>query len=130
MRLGTTIKMQIACELYLRRTHAQCQQCWLKCSNDPTFHPTFENNGIAGYRHPTLLTRIKLHPTSEMSLLGDPTWCSNYPTFHTTSIWVNVGRNVGSFKQAYRVKLPLTHYVYHRTKSLLHSCSVYAFTAI
>ena len=57
-------------------------KCWPRCSNDPTFHPTFENNGIVGYRHTTFLTSIKLHPTSEMSMLGYPTWCSNEPTFH------------------------------------------------
>ena len=54
------------------------------CSNDPTFNPKFENNGIVGYRHPTFFTRIKRHPTSEMPTLDDPTGCSNDPTFHPT----------------------------------------------
>ena len=89
--------------------HAQCQQCWLRCLNDSTFHPTLGNNGIVGDRQPTFLTRIQLHPTSEMSMLGDQTWCSNYPTFHPTPMldkcWINVGRNVGSFKQALMPRL-------------------------
>jgi len=35
---------------------------------------------------PNILTRIKLHPKSVKSIWGDPTWCSNDPTFHPASM--------------------------------------------
>ena len=84
--------------LFYGRAHAQCQQCWLRWSNDPKFHPTFENNGIVGYRHPTFLTRMKLHPTSESQCWVTQHGVQTSQHFTQHQFWVNVGWNVESFK--------------------------------
>ena len=45
-----------------------------------------QRNGWAS--SPNILFSVKFHPTSKVTMFGDPTWWSNDPTFQLTSCWV------------------------------------------